>query len=410
MKKILIWLATSMMVAGTASAATLNVDNTGACSDVWGTPYCTIQAAINAASPGDTVSVADSTYPEALDITKSISLQGTTRVGTVINASAIADYGIWTKADDVTLEHFTLIWPAVLAFWYGIKAEDLVNLVIRDVTVEKSGRSEIDLNGVDGADISNVTASDGVPWNKWVGIAMTDSNNITIDDVITSGNPWWGIAVYTYGVYFPPAASDGVTVTNHTFDEAFGLYSEEAAPGQVTNLLASQYVCRVTTTALIPFTRYFPSSATAVAFAASLPPIVSVNCDTDSDGIDDLSDNCPLVANPGQEDADSDGIGNLCDADNDNDGVADEADLCENTDADLTVPSLALGPNRRVFDGTDRITYFKGKWNGPKADFTMEDTHGCNCEQILAMTPGNHVGEYKFGCTKGTIESFIGQH
>jgi len=35
--------------------------------------------------------------------------------------------------------------------------------VIRDVAVEKSGRSEIDLNGVDGANISNVTASDGVP-------------------------------------------------------------------------------------------------------------------------------------------------------------------------------------------------------------------------------------------------------
>ena len=35
--------------------------------------------------------------------------------------------------------------------------------------------------------------------------------------------------------------------------------------------------------------------------------------DTDSDGVIDGNDNCPLVANPGQEDNDSDGVGNVCD-------------------------------------------------------------------------------------------------
>ena len=35
--------------------------------------------------------------------------------------------------------------------------------------------------------------------------------------------------------------------------------------------------------------------------------------DDDNDGIGDLDDNCPLVANPDQEDFDNDGIADVCD-------------------------------------------------------------------------------------------------
>ena len=55
--------------------------------------------------------------------------------------------------------------------------------------------------------------------------------------------------------------------------------------------------------------------------------ISAANPDTDGDGVLDSSDNCTLKANPNQLDADSDGYGNICDADLNNDGIANSLDI-----------------------------------------------------------------------------------
>ncbi|RAL21835.1 hypothetical protein DL240_12595 [Lujinxingia litoralis] len=53
--------------------------------------------------------------------------------------------------------------------------------------------------------------------------------------------------------------------------------------------------------------------------------------DTDTDGVGDLLDNCPDVANPAQDDLDGDGNGDACDIDKDGDQITNDADR-------LTIP------------------------------------------------------------------------
>lgn len=81
-----------------------------------GTSYGTIQAAVDAASAGDTISVASGTYPEHVTINKSLTLKGArtgvdarTRTGaeTIVDgANSGAPFSI--RANDVTIDGFTI--------------------------------------------------------------------------------------------------------------------------------------------------------------------------------------------------------------------------------------------------------------------------------------------------------------
>ena len=61
----------------------------------------------------------------------------------------------------------------------------------------------------------------------------------------------------------------------------------------------------------------------AMELAINGEPAAATPADTDSDGVPDSSDNCPLVSNTDQANYDNDSQGDVCDSDDDNDGIPD---------------------------------------------------------------------------------------
>jgi hypothetical protein len=69
--------------------------------------------------------------------------------------------------------------------------------------------------------------------------------------------------------------------------------------------------------------------------------VASAIADIDSDSVANGADNCPLIANPDQLDFENDGLGDPCDADDDNDSSADAAD-CRPNDGSVFASPIAV--------------------------------------------------------------------
>jgi hypothetical protein len=94
--------------------------------------------------------------------------------------------------------------------------------------------------------------------------------------------------------------------------------------------------------------------------------------------------------------------------DSDGDGIVDACDTCPGTVIpELAVPSVRLGNNRfALVDGDDVFDTIETNGRGPERSYTLAQTGGCSCEQIIAML-GLDGGQERFGCSGGTMEDWI---
>jgi parallel beta-helix repeat protein len=144
-----------------AGAAGTGQDNLTVCpapSETPGCSFASIQAAEDAAEPGDTISVQAGTYEEAVDVsTPDITLAGAGANVTVLEGDGINDNGIEIRVDGVT---------------------------VQDLTVQNFGGNGVYYDGVIGFYVDNVAAMDNGPY----GIYAIRSEVGEIADSFASGH------------------------------------------------------------------------------------------------------------------------------------------------------------------------------------------------------------------------------
>jgi hypothetical protein len=130
--------------------------------------------------------------------------------------------------------------------------------------------------------------------------------------------------------------------------------------------------------------------AVAALILASLTslPLIAQAQDTDSDGIEDVEDNCTLVPNAAQTDTDCDTFGNACDTDFDNDGAT--------SPLDLGIFDAAL-PSDPLYGQFDVALPFNGVPNAADRDQVESDA-------ITVAVPGPSAGVLVLACTVPEID------
>jgi hypothetical protein len=129
----------------------------------------------------------------------------------------------------------------------------------------------------------------------------------------------------------------------------------------------------------------------------------------------DASADLLYIASTPLRSSDHDGLVLFVAGDADDDGVPDDVDVCLGTVIPESVPTERLGVNRYALVDEDGIfdTTQPGQLDragmvsaAPVDLFTVGDTGGCSCEQIIEA---QHLGKghEKFGCSLGAMRNWV---
>ena len=181
-------------------------------------PYPSIQAAINAANPGDTIEVAAGIYFENVIVNKSVTLRGEDSTTTIIDANQTG-HGVKINASNVQVHRFTVRNGGNQYACLYVDSQG--GHVIAD-NILTGSYSCIDMFECNGCTITGNTLAN----NGMAGISLSYSDN---NDII--GN---NISESAYGIK-AQASNDNIIINNALSQNSYSIYLTQSVRNDIIN-------------------------------------------------------------------------------------------------------------------------------------------------------------------------------
>jgi len=381
--------------------------------------YGTIQAAVIAASGGDKIIVDNGTYSEHVIVNKALTIQAKVGASPIVDGSGTgtcfliqssdvtidgfiiqnAQWGIKTYGGPSTYSNIVISNNQILNhYWNGILVvhDTITGLTISGNIITAGCTSgQIGISFANNTTVTDLTIDGNDITGNCAGLSLIDAvfTNVAVTDCYFEGNSWedidlglWGNGPTLSNVQISGCTFDGGGVWTAISVDGASVYGDSDVHINCNNFSGSGAgIYNLNSTIVDAEYNWWGNASGPSGDGSGSGVWVGNNVDFDPW--------LQIASLPG---------------DCDSDGVDDADDLCPGTVSDE--PSKRLGTNRWEWNRPDWETNAPGG-GGPDIGFTMDDTLGCSCEQILAIleekTGFDFDGHYKFGCASSILDDWI---
>ncbi len=206
--------------------STLAVSVNGAALNVGlGGQYKSITEAVNAAQPGDTITISAGTYTENVIVTKSVTIKAASPGSTVVTAADPSKDVFLVQAKNVRVEGLTITGATGAS---GVHVDHSSACVVTGLSAHGNDRAVY----LDGATNCEVNSSNLA--NNGYGVYCDNASNNTISSSIATGEQGNGKALGD-GIYVYYSDANTITHTNLSANHVFGISLFHSSGNTITN-------------------------------------------------------------------------------------------------------------------------------------------------------------------------------
>jgi len=199
------------------NGAALNVGSGG--------QYTSITGAINAAQPGDTITINAGTYTENIIVTKSVTIKAASPGSVVVTAADPSKDVFLVQAKNVRVEGLTITGATGAS---GVHVDHSSACVVTGISAHGNERA-IYLDGATNCEVSSSNLAD-----NGYGVYCDNASNNTISSNIATGEQGGGTALGD-GIYMYYSDANTITHTNLSANHVFGISLYHSSGNTISN-------------------------------------------------------------------------------------------------------------------------------------------------------------------------------